>query len=129
MTMQRRDFLVGAGAALGVAAGARAAADPAVKTGAGAPELSTWAGVRDQFLLERDHVHMAMLLFASHPKPVRDAIDEHRRGFDANPVLYLLARKIVASDTPYAPSYARLTPSLLNTPEEVDRTVAAIAAL
>ena len=35
-----------------------------------------------------------------------------------------LARKIVASDTPYAPSYARLTPSLLNTPEEVDRTVA-----
>jgi len=41
----------------------------------------------------------------------------------------LLARKIVASDTPYAPSYARLTPSLLNTPEEVDRTVAEIAAL
>jgi selenocysteine lyase/cysteine desulfurase len=41
----------------------------------------------------------------------------------------LLARKIVASDTPYAPSYARLTPSLLNTPEEVDRAVAEIAAL
>ena len=35
----------------------------------------------------------------------------------------------ISSDTPYAPSYARLTPSLLNTPEEVDRTVAEIAAL
>jgi selenocysteine lyase/cysteine desulfurase len=44
-------------------------------------------------------------------------------------VAKLAAKKIVASDTPYAPSYARLTPSLLNTPEEVDKTVAQIAAL
>ena len=41
----------------------------------------------------------------------------------------LAAKKIIASDTPYAPSYARLTPSLLNSPEEVDKTVAEIAAL
>ena len=33
----------------------------------------------------------------------------------------LLAKKIIASDSPYATSYARLTPGLLNTPEEVDR--------
>jgi isopenicillin-N epimerase len=41
----------------------------------------------------------------------------------------LAAKKIIASDTPYAPSYARLTPSLLNTPEEVDKVVAEVAAL
>jgi selenocysteine lyase/cysteine desulfurase len=41
----------------------------------------------------------------------------------------LLAKKIVASDSPYAISYARLTPGLLNTPEEVDRAVAEVKAL
>src|SRR5450432_1480255 len=92
MTMQRRDFLAGAGAVLGAVTTARAAEaapSPGAMTPAGAPDLSTWAAVRDQFLLDRDHIHMAMLLFASHPKPVRDAIEQHRRGFDANPVLYL----------------------------------------
>jgi selenocysteine lyase/cysteine desulfurase len=44
-------------------------------------------------------------------------------------VTRLLAKKIVASETPYAPSYARFTPSLLNTPEDVDKAVAAVAAL
>jgi selenocysteine lyase/cysteine desulfurase len=89
MTMQRRDFLAGAGAALGVAASRRAAAaTPAASPDAPA-DLSTWSAVREQFLLDRDHIHMAMLLFASHPKPVREAIERHRRGFDANPFLYL----------------------------------------
>lgn len=94
MTIQRRDFLAGAGAALGAVTTTRAsaAAPPpasAPKPAAGEPNLGTWAAVRDQFLLSREHIHMAMLLFASHPKPVRDAIEQHRRGFDANPVLYL----------------------------------------
>jgi selenocysteine lyase/cysteine desulfurase len=44
-------------------------------------------------------------------------------------VARLATRKIIASNTPYAPSYARLTPSLLNTPEEVDKVVSAVAAL
>ena len=39
------------------------------------------------------------------------------------------AKKIIASDSPYATSYARLTPGLLNTPEEVDRAVAEVKAL
>ena len=41
----------------------------------------------------------------------------------------LLERKIVASDSPYAASYVRLTPGLLNTPEEVDRAVAEVKAI
>jgi len=41
----------------------------------------------------------------------------------------LLARKIIASTSPYAVSYARLAAGLMNTPEEVDRAVAAVRAL
>jgi isopenicillin-N epimerase len=41
----------------------------------------------------------------------------------------LQARKIVASQTPYATTYARFSPSLLNTPEEIDRAVAEVRAL
>ena len=47
----------------------------------------------------------------------------------AEVVKRLAARKIIASDTPYATSYARFTPGLLNTPEEVDRAVAEIHGL
>jgi selenocysteine lyase/cysteine desulfurase len=42
---------------------------------------------------------------------------------------HLATRKIVASTTPYATSFARFSPSLLNTPEEVDRAVAEVKAL
>ena len=89
--MQRRDFLVGAGAILGAATTAQGATPNAPGTTAPSKpaDLSTWEGVRDQFLLSRDQIHMAMMLFASHPRPVRDAIDGHRRGFDLNPVTYL----------------------------------------
>jgi isopenicillin-N epimerase len=41
----------------------------------------------------------------------------------------LLAKKIIASTSPYAVSYARLSAGLMNTPEEVDRAVAAVRAL
>ena len=42
---------------------------------------------------------------------------------------HLLARGIVATVTPYSPSYARLAPSILNTPAEIQRALRATAAL
>jgi selenocysteine lyase/cysteine desulfurase len=44
-------------------------------------------------------------------------------------VARLKEKRVVASATPYLPSYARMTPGLLNTPEEVDRAVAVVATL
>jgi selenocysteine lyase/cysteine desulfurase len=44
-------------------------------------------------------------------------------------VQYLLTRKIIASTTPYAVSYARVAPSLVNTPEEIERTLIEIRKL
>jgi selenocysteine lyase/cysteine desulfurase len=41
----------------------------------------------------------------------------------------LAAKRIIASASPYAPPYARLAGSLMNTPEEVDAAVKAVAAL
>src|SRR4051794_22984932 len=91
MKTDRRGFLAGAlTAAVGTTASGRRAL--AAKKGAAvapaASDVSTWAGVRNEFLLSRDFVHMAQLLLASHPRPVREAIERHRRGFDENPVTY-----------------------------------------
>ena len=41
----------------------------------------------------------------------------------------LLARDIVATVTPYTPSYARVGPSILNTPAEIERTLRVLRAL
>jgi isopenicillin-N epimerase len=44
-------------------------------------------------------------------------------------VKHLATRRIIASTSPYRPSYARLAGSLLNTPEEVDAAVRAVRDL
>ncbi len=44
-------------------------------------------------------------------------------------VRQLLAKRVVASASPYYPSYARLAGSLLNSPEEVDAAVRAVGGL
>jgi hypothetical protein len=41
----------------------------------------------------------------------------------------LLERRVIASTSPYKPTYARLAGSLLNTPEEVDAAVKAVAEI
>ncbi len=46
----------------------------------------SWDEIRNLFDLDRSYIHMAGLLLASHPKPVREAIEKHRRALDDNPV-------------------------------------------
>lgn len=41
----------------------------------------------------------------------------------------LRAKRIIATATPYVPSYARVSPSILNTPAEIDRTLDALRTL
>ncbi|RPJ59951.1 MAG: aminotransferase class V-fold PLP-dependent enzyme [Acidobacteria bacterium] len=48
-----------------------------------------WTRLHDDFELSRDYVHMACLLMASHPRPVREAIERYRSELDKNPALYL----------------------------------------
>jgi selenocysteine lyase/cysteine desulfurase len=103
MTIDRRKFLTRAlstGALTSVAGGklALGAPPPAAKP-EGRSDLSTWAGVRAEFPLSRDYIHMALMLLASHPRQVREAIDRHRRGLDDNPVVYGMANFQKQEDT------------------------------
>src|SRR3990167_9519763 len=89
--LDRRQFLVRTGLMLG--AGLLAGALPLPKalgqtTASPPPKLDTWEAVRNQFLLKRDWIHMTGFLLASHPAPVREAIERHRLGLDEDPATY-----------------------------------------
>ena len=88
MTLDRKQFLVRSGLALTATAGLASLDDVPVGEARDA-SLRDWAAVRRQFRLERDLVHLGAFLLASHPAPVRAAIEHHRRRLDANPVDYL----------------------------------------
>lgn len=48
-----------------------------------------WEEIRSLFDLSPGTVHMSAMLIASHPAPVREAIDQYRQALDADPVTYL----------------------------------------
>jgi len=87
--MDRRDFFLGS-AALAAAACTKA---KTTTTGTTAPTPlganASWADVRAQFPLTRERIHMTGFLLVSHPRPVSDAIERHRRAFDEDPATYL----------------------------------------
>jgi selenocysteine lyase/cysteine desulfurase len=86
VALTRKSLLArGAGLALGAAgvgtdtaAAADAAFDP-----------RSWSSVRAQFALPEGVHHLAGFVLAPHPRPVREAIERHRRGLDADPYRYL----------------------------------------
>jgi len=48
-----------------------------------------WNRLRSQWDLDWGEVDLSAMLFASNPKPVRDAITRHRQALDRNPITYL----------------------------------------
>lgn len=58
------------------------------KTINGTVKPGDWKALRNLFPLTRDYIQLSTFLLASHPKPVSDAIEKHRRGFDENPSDY-----------------------------------------
>ena len=81
--MDRRKFLLNSGLALG----ATKLIGCTTKE-ASSQSLSDWSGVRAQFPLNPNKIHMAQMFLASHPKAVADEIAMHREKFDADPVEY-----------------------------------------
>ena len=53
------------------------------------PDLSDWEAVRAQFALDPGYLHFASFFIASHPAPVREALEGYRRAIDANPFLFV----------------------------------------
>jgi isopenicillin-N epimerase len=50
---------------------------------------SSWEEIKQQFDIKPGFVNMSSFYLASHPKPVRDAIERHRRGLDQDSHSYI----------------------------------------
>lgn len=105
---RRRDFLVRSGLVLGAstltgAAGYVAAKeiatddDPAAAQAQATAQgtgVESWEDVRSLFALDRRLTDLTTFMLAPHPRPVREAIERHRRGLDASPKEYLFAHEL-----------------------------------
>jgi selenocysteine lyase/cysteine desulfurase len=91
MALDRRDLLVRTGLLVGASALAAAGcrSDEEARTTGAARGLGTWEGVQASFELDRSRAQLSTFLLAPHPRPVRDAIAEHRRRLDADTAVYL----------------------------------------
>lgn len=91
--IDRRGFLVRSGLALSAAL-LSSEGFPLSRASALEPaNPPDWQTVRDQFPLSRDLIHLAGFFLASHPTPVREAIERHRAGLDADPIGYWFAHE------------------------------------
>src|SRR4029079_6531536 len=86
MSLTRRNFLIRG--SLSLAAGALSSVLVEAKTRENAPvDFKDWESVRRQFELAPDYIHLALFFLASHPGPVRQAIEQYRAKIDAAPLL------------------------------------------
>jgi selenocysteine lyase/cysteine desulfurase len=95
MTELGRRSVLAAGLATGVAAFTACTADepPAPKF-----DPMNWDSVRALFPLDTNLIQLAAFVLAAHPSPVRDAIDRHRRGLDADTDAYLHSHSAAEDD-------------------------------
>jgi selenocysteine lyase/cysteine desulfurase len=94
----RRDFISTAAAATAAVLTPGRLLAALEKQTAPLPDLSQWSTVRSQFALNKEHMQFASFYIASHPKPVRDAIDDFRRVLDADPFLTVEHRMFEETD-------------------------------
>ena len=88
--MDRRQFL--AATAMGGAAAAltSSSANSTSVASAALPRRSTpWAAIKREFDIAPGIVQMSSFYLASHPRPVREAIERHRRGLDHDSHTYI----------------------------------------
>ncbi len=89
--MDRRAFVERAGLAFGASLLALPGAPATLRAVRRPPtprRHQEWDAVRRQFALDPDRIQMSGFYLAPHPRPVREAIERHRRGLDANPIEY-----------------------------------------
>ena len=77
MPLTRRNFLIRG--SLSLAAGAFSSVLAEAKTKELAHvDFKDWESVRRQFELAPGYIHFALFFLASHPRPVREAIEQYR---------------------------------------------------
>jgi len=89
MPISRRGFLTanGLAASAAVLPSTLLAAVQAAEAAAPVVKLDNWSRVRAQFRLTPEYLHFASFFIASHPEPVRRAIEHFRDAIDRNPFL------------------------------------------
>lgn len=83
----RRAFLAAQGALFAAAAAPTGLLAALVADTPPLPRLDDWESVRGLFRLDPAYLHFSGFFIASHPEPVRQAIETFRRTLDANPLL------------------------------------------
>ena len=84
----RRGFLVRTGLALSAAVLVEACSRTLASQHPSQKTFTNWDDLRAQFSLSPRLIHLAAFFLASHPTPVREAIERHRAGLDADPIGY-----------------------------------------
>src|SRR5438876_9473866 len=98
MPLTRRNFLISG--SLSLAAGALSPLlVQAGKAKSSAPaDFKDWESVRREFELSPDYIHLSLFFLASHPRPVRRAIEQYRARIDADPLLTVEGAIFVQTD-------------------------------
>jgi hypothetical protein len=115
--VNRRNFVIRTAAVLSTGAVAGAVPFPLLSAetvpAQTSPALSGWDAVRAQFNLTPNKINMSCYWQTSHPKVVRDAIEQHRRGLgegstSARPSTSRRMR--LAWKSPFAPPPRNISP-------------------
>ena len=96
--LSRRQFLTTAATATAATLASRDLLAALQQRSAPLPDLSDWNAVRGQFATDKSYIHLSSFFIASHPKPVRDAIEDYRRTLDSNPYLTVDRRMFMDTD-------------------------------
>jgi isopenicillin-N epimerase len=93
--LRRRDLLVRTGlVAATAAAGGVGFVAGRESGGDGSVTVDADGGAERDFALDPSYTHLTSFLLAPHPRPVREAIERHRRALDENPKVYLFEREL-----------------------------------
>lgn len=101
--LSRRRFLVTSALAAGAGA-VPTMGLAAEKTRRAATEgLEDWGAVRRQFDLDPRYIHTGLFFIASHPRPVREAIERYRQQLESNP-LHTVEHLVFTGPPDYMPA-------------------------
>ena len=85
MPLTRRNFLISGSLSLAAGAFSPLLVQAEKMKPSALVDFKDWESVRREFELAPDYVHLALFFLASHPRPVRQAIEQYRARIDANP--------------------------------------------
>jgi selenocysteine lyase/cysteine desulfurase len=87
MALTRRNFLINGSLSLAAGALSPLLVQAEKTKSTSSADFNDWESVRREFELAPDYIHLALFFLASHPRAVRDAIEQYRAKIDANPLL------------------------------------------